>query len=89
MEPSTQKLLEEILKVSRENNRLLHKIHRTMRWGRILRMVYWLIIIGSMLGLLYYFQPFIDSVIETIKQFGANIDKVQGALDSLPGGGSQ
>ena len=57
--------LDEVTKLTRQNNKIMRKIQRSMRVGLIFRMLYWILIIGSMLGAYYYLQPFIDDIGET------------------------
>ena len=57
--------LDEVTKLTRQNNKIMRKIQRSMRVGLIFRILYWILIIGSMLGAYYYLQPFIDDIGET------------------------
>jgi len=88
MDPETKELLEETLKVSRENNRLLRKMQSAILWGRIFKIIYWIIILGSIFGLYYFLQPVIDSLGEAYTGFGTSIEKAKGVLDALPGAGN-
>jgi hypothetical protein len=47
MNPEEKELLKKTLELARENNRMLHSIKRQMLWGRIFRIVYWVLIIGA------------------------------------------
>lgn len=62
MNPEEKKLLEETHRLAEENNALLHKMNRSMRWARIMRIVYWVFIIGSAVGAFYLIQPYIDQM---------------------------
>jgi len=85
MSPDERKLLEETLKLSRENHRLLRKMQSSARVGRIFRLIYWTIIIGSMFGLYYYFQPVIQEFIGAYQGLLGGIEKTQDVLGNLPG----
>ena len=85
MDSEERKILEETLKLSRENHRLLRKIQSSARVGRIFRLIYWAIIIGSMFGFYYYFQPVIDEFIGAYQGLLGGIDKTQEVLGNLPG----
>ena len=57
--------LEEILKVTKENNELLRKIRKNQQLTMTFRVVYWTLIVAAALGLLYVFKyPFISLVNE-------------------------
>lgn len=77
MNPEEQKMLQEALTLSRENNEILKKLYRTTMWGRAFRVVYWLVIIGVTVGSFYLIQPYVDQlqgaygqIQETQSQFG-------------------
>ena len=63
MEPKEREMLKKTLELAQENNKMLHSIRRGMFWGRIMRVVYWIIIIGAAIGVYYYIQPYLDSAI--------------------------
>ncbi|MCI5108875.1 MAG: hypothetical protein MRY49_03460 [Candidatus Pacebacteria bacterium] len=66
----------ELLELARENNRLLKKIKRHMAMGTIFRFIYWAIIIGAGIGIFYFLQPYIDSVIGTYTDLTGKVDQV-------------
>jgi len=88
MDPETKEILDETLKTAKENNKMLHKMRNMMRVSRAFRVVYWVVIIGSMLGLYYYFQPFIDSVKGGFENLMSVFGKSQSVGDSMPDIGS-
>jgi len=63
MQPDEKEMLKKTLELSQENNKLLHTIRRSMFWGRVVRIVYWVIIIGAAIGVYYYIAPYIDSAV--------------------------
>ncbi|MFA6251507.1 MAG: hypothetical protein WC603_02690 [Candidatus Paceibacterota bacterium] len=62
MDPEVKNLLEENLKLSKENNELLLKIRSIQRWQQITRIFYWVAIIGVSFGALYYLKPYLGNV---------------------------
>ena len=64
MDPEDKKLLEETLRLGQENNQMLRSIRRSLRISRIVRLVYWVFIIGSAIGAYYFVQPHLDQVME-------------------------
>ncbi len=59
---TNQEKLEEVHRLTLENNHILHKIQNRERITTILRIVYWLIILGVLGGAYYYVRPFVDSI---------------------------
>lgn len=77
MQPEEKEMLKKTLELAQENNIMLHSIRRGMRWGRIMKIVYWIIIIGAAVGVYYYITPYIDSAVSAygnvkgdLKSFG-------------------
>ncbi|HXK40049.1 MAG TPA: hypothetical protein VJ837_04420 [Candidatus Paceibacterota bacterium] len=62
MTPEEQRQLREALELSRENNIILRKMWRATLWGRAVKTLYWLVIIGITIGAFYFLQPYIDTL---------------------------
>jgi hypothetical protein len=65
MQPEEKEMLEKTLKLAEENNEMLHSIRRGLFWAKVMRMIYWIIIIGIAVGAFYFITPYIDSALET------------------------
>ena len=63
MQPEEREMLKKTLELAQENNNILHSIHRSMVWGRIIRTIYWVMVIGAAVGTYYYIAPYIDSAV--------------------------
>jgi hypothetical protein len=63
MDQEVKQLLEENLKLSKENNVLLLKIRSVQRWAQITRILYWVVIIGVSFGAFYYIQPLLGNLL--------------------------
>lgn len=55
---------EELLELEKDNNRMLHKMYRGMMWGRVVKTIYWIVLLAIMFGAYYYIQPYIGEVLE-------------------------
>ncbi len=62
MDPEVKHLLEENLRLSKENNELLLKVRSVQRWAQITRVFYWIAIIGASFGALYYLKPYLGNL---------------------------
>lgn len=86
MPPDVQSTLEELMKLTRENNSMLHKMRRSARNAQMMRGFYWILIIGIGVAGYYTLMPYIEKVqslytesqnaIEDIKDFGSNLPKL-------------
>lgn len=72
-----QKLLQKNIKITQDNNRLLRSMHRAMQWGRFVRIIYWVIIIGSALGVYYYVEPIIGNLRGGVDSAFSGLEKLQ------------
>lgn len=77
MQPEEKEMLKKTLELAQENNKMLHSIRRSMFWGRIMRGIYWVIILGAAVGIYYYIEPYLDSAVNAygsvkgdLKSFG-------------------
>mgnify|MGYP001810129142 CR=1 FL=1 len=63
MDQEVKNLLEENLKISKENNELLLKIRNVQRWAQITRYLYWFVIIAVSFGAFYFIQPYLENLL--------------------------
>ncbi len=73
MNPEEKELLKKTLELAKENNQMLHSIKRQMLWGRIFRVIYWVIIIGAAIGIYYYVDPYINDAIDAYGSLKSNV----------------
>lgn len=84
MDLQEKHLLEENLEVSKETNELLKKVVSSQKWGRIFRIFYWVLIIGSSIGAYYWLQPILGTVLGNYDSVMKGLDSVQQKTQSLP-----
>jgi len=77
-------LVKENLELTKENNEILKKIRRGAIWGRVFRVLYWIVILGAMFGAYYILQPFMDKLIEAYNNLMGGVENVQNIGNSLP-----
>jgi CHASE3 domain sensor protein len=76
---TNQEKLEEVYKLTLENNHLLHKMQSRDRIAYIFRVIYWLIILGALGGAYYYIRP----AFEAIKQSNTHAEGVIQQFEQL------
>jgi hypothetical protein len=59
---TNQEKLEEIYRVSLENNHLLHRMQARTRITAIFQLIYWLAILGALGGAYLYIRPVFDAI---------------------------
>jgi len=62
VDPEDKKLLEETYKLVSENNSMLRTVKRSMQISRVMSILYWVFIIGSAVGALYFIKPYLESI---------------------------
>ena len=83
----TDREMRELLELTRENNKLLHKMRRHAIIGSIMRLFYWTLILGGPIVLYYYFlQPYIDQLLEVYSGVQSGVDDVQKIGESFKSG---
>jgi len=72
-----KELLEEDIELNKENNELLRGMHRSARLSLVFTIVKWVIIIGSVFGLYYYFGQFMSATLDRINRLVGTSTAVQ------------
>lgn len=83
MDPEDRRLLSESLKLAEDNNRMLRKLYGAMKWGRVMRLVYWLVILSLSLGVFYFIQPYVDKISMTLRTAYENLNELGETLKDI------
>jgi hypothetical protein len=73
MEDDDKKILEKLLHISEQNNRLLRRMRREVLIARYIHVFYWLIILGIGFVSYNYLKPYLGNLTVTLQ----NLDKIQ------------
>lgn len=76
-------MLKRSIALAEENNDMLRSIRRSMRLGRLMTIIYWLVIIGISVGAYYFVQPYLQQLMGIYGGAQSNIDSVSKVLDTL------
>ena len=90
----THRILRQTLELTRENNKILHRMRRSAFIGSILRIVWLAVIIGLPVYIYFVFlQPYLTSLNEAYQGFQADVEgygeipeSVRNFFEKLPGG---
>lgn len=80
MEPMYKDKLDRTFELAEENNKMLKKILRSMRWSRIIRVISAIIVIGVSIGVFYFLQPFFKQIAETYTTFRDSVNSLGGVF---------
>lgn len=86
MEVGQNDKLDEILELTKENNRMLHYLRGAQRRASAFRLLYWLVILGLGFGAFYYIQPYLEQIIGVYAGAQSSIDAIQNATSSVQNG---
>ncbi len=76
--------IDEILDLTRENNRILRSMHRRMLWSQVFTFLYWLVILGIAGWSYYFFQPYVVKYLHSYEVIMKSLDAVDQGGKSLP-----
>jgi len=63
MDPEAKQLLEENLRLSKENNELLLKLYNVQKWSQIIRVGYYVVLVLIGIGAFYFIKPFFGDLL--------------------------
>ena len=75
MTPEERSLLESTYKLAEENNKILRSLRRSARLGTIMRILYWVAIMGVSVGALYFIQPYLKFITDLGSGSGGNVSQ--------------
>jgi hypothetical protein len=81
---TNQEKLEEVYRITLENNHILHKIQSRDRIAMTFRIVYWLVILGVLGGAYYYVRPFVDSIRESNSRANGVMEQFEQLRSQFP-----
>lgn len=67
----------EILRLLRENNRMLKGMRNAARWAAVFRALYWILIIVSLIAGYLFLKPFLDQATTTLESIQAQSEQLQ------------
>jgi len=81
MTPEEKSLLERTYKIVEENNSILRGIRRSNRISVVMKVFYWVIIIGLSIGAFYFLQPYVNSMMGIVDEAQKAIQGVSGTVN--------
>ena len=84
MDNDLRKLVEENLVLSRETHEMVKGLERSARWGRFFTLLYWALIIASVVGAYYFIQPYLNATLGAYQGILSGVDQIQSKTQSLP-----
>lgn len=90
MDPECKKLMQENLRLSQENHKILKHLQRHERIRRFTKIAYWVVIIVIVLGGYFYIiEPMINQLNNAYENFNSTIGTVQTATSSVSDGAQE
>jgi len=83
MTPEERELLKRSVELAEENNDILRSMRRSMRFARIMSIMYWVVIVGSAVGAYYLIQPYVESIAGVYGGAKESLDGVSSGVDSI------
>ncbi|MCX6752758.1 MAG: hypothetical protein NTW62_00195 [Candidatus Nomurabacteria bacterium] len=83
MNPEEKQMLQEALSLAKDNNSMLHSMRRAQMWASIMRVIYWILIIGISYGAYIYTQPYLDKAVNLFKSSQAQLDSLKSVTNQF------
>ena len=84
MESNNDQTQEEIYRLVKENNKMLHGMRRTAFWGGLFKLLIWAGLIAAPIWLYaIYLAPVVQSLQQTVNQVQGVSSQAQGQLNGL------
>lgn len=62
MTPEERRILMETRRLAEDNNAMLRKIQRSQRASLVIKVLYWIVIIGLSVGAFWFIQPYTNAL---------------------------
>ena len=72
-----KKTVERLAELVEDNNRILHRLQRSKRWGTFFHFLYWVVLLLLAAGSYYYIQPYLEKLRPILPQ-------LEGLMKTLP-----
>ena len=77
MTPEERRLLENTAALAEENNAILRKMQSRARWGRVMKGVYWIIILAVSFGAYIAVKPYMEQLKKLYGDIGSNLNQIE------------
>ena len=77
------KLLERLVELAEDSNRILHQMRRANRWANFFTFIKWLVIIALSLGSYYYIEPYLKVIMDFYQNTIPGLAESTKSLDFL------
>lgn len=83
MDPESKRLIEETLRLTKENNKMLHKVRNVQKWDTFWRSLKMILVVAVALGALYFIEPYVNKMIELYDSISGVTEKVDNTTSSF------
>jgi len=84
LEKDERALLERVARLCEENKKGIKKIERQLFISRVIRIVYWTVIIGAAIGVFYFIEPLATELINAYRSITGSGVPVEHATEVFP-----
>ena len=83
MTPEEKSLLERLVKMSEDNNKVLHSLRRSNRISTLLHVFYWVVIVVLSLGSYYFIEPYMKMLPNVIGAVQGDVSSANAAMQQI------
>lgn len=79
----TDPRIEQILQITKDTNHTIHKMRRSMLWGRFFYIVVWLVVLfGPVIAYYFYYQSYVQPYIAKLQQLELQLQQANQTTQS-------
>lgn len=76
MVEDSQSKLDELLRLERENNQILHSVRRKQHWQTFMAVIYWLVLLGGAVAAYHFLEPYLAQLIKMYNSIQDSVGKI-------------
>lgn len=78
-------MIQQVFEMTRDNNRMLHAMRRSAFFGGLLKLVFWVIIIGGPIVFYYtYAAPYVDQILAAYTGIRGDVQSIKNVTNQIP-----
>ncbi|MDH5442495.1 MAG: hypothetical protein OEX08_02770 [Candidatus Nomurabacteria bacterium] len=85
MDPEFKKVMNQHLKLARENNEILRAMRRQNRFSKVAKFLKYIIILSLAFGIWYYLKPVFDQARQSYNDVSDSLGSIKNTGDSIKG----
>ncbi len=80
-----KEMMQQMFEMTRDNNRMLHAMRRNAFFGGLMRLAFWVVLIGGPIVFYYaYAQPYVDQILSAYSGIKGDVQSIKDVTNQIP-----